>query len=108
MNPAKQIQPDPLYIIFEEHLYNFKDSDSDRKTFIGNIVIDYLTYLRKMKIIVPNAMQTAVIEELSLQVNKMLVKKIYGFPTLEEYRRKTPTPLKRKARSRYSKIKKAA
>ncbi len=34
---------DPLYVIFEQHLFNFQDSDADRKTFIGNSVTDYLT-----------------------------------------------------------------
>ncbi|HAR44397.1 MAG TPA: hypothetical protein DCS07_17500 [Bdellovibrionales bacterium] len=108
MNLEKQTQPDPLYIIFEEHLYNFKDSDSDRRTFIGNIVIDYLTYLRKMNIIVPKAMEASVVEELGFQVNNMLVKKIYGFPNLDEYRKKAPKARKRKARTNYTKIKKSA
>src|SRR3712207_6068461 len=44
---------DPLYIIFEKHLYNFQDSSTDRKAFVTNIVQEYLGYLRKMKISIP-------------------------------------------------------
>lgn len=69
---------DPLYVIFEQHLFNFADPDSDRKTFIVNVVNDYLSYLRKNNIIVPKSLEQPIVEELGTQVNTMLVKKIYG------------------------------
>jgi hypothetical protein len=78
---ARRIAPktiDPLYVIFEQHLFNFADPDSDRKTFITQVVTDYLSYLRKNNIIVPKSLEQPIVEELGVQVNTMLVKKIYG------------------------------
>lgn len=100
-------QPDPLYVIFEEHLSNFADPDADRKTFVQKIVADYLNYLRKMNIIVPKSLEQPVIEELGAQVNTMLVKKIYGCLSISEYQKKLPSPTKRRARKTYSKLRAA-
>ncbi len=76
---------DPLYVIFEQHLFNFADPDSDRKTFIGQVVADYIGYLRKNNIIVPKSLEQPICEELGTQVNTMLVRKIYGCLTLNEF-----------------------
>lgn len=80
---AKSI--DPLYVIFEQHLFNFADPDSDRKTFIAHVVSDYIGYLRKNNIIVPKSLEQPIVEELGAQVNTMLVKKIYGCLTVNEF-----------------------
>lgn len=101
-------QIDPLYTIFEQHLFNFNDSDMDRKTFIDNVVREYFTYLRKLYIVVPKSLEGPVIEEIAAQVNTMLVKKIYGCLTLKDYQKSVPTPARRRARARYSQINKAA
>ena len=98
---------DPLYVIFEQHLFNFQDSDSDRKVFIGNIVNDYLTYLRKMNIVIPKSLESSIVEELAGQVNTMLVKKIYGCLSLDDYRKGAATTVKKKARARYTRLAKA-
>lgn len=103
-NTGRQPQTDPLYVIFEQHLYNFQDSDADRKTFIANIVADYLTYLRRLRIAVPQSLEKSIIEELASQVNTMLVKKIYGCATIEEYQKDLPRSAKRRARTRYTKL----
>jgi hypothetical protein len=99
---------DPLYVIFEQHLYNFQDSDQDRKTFIANVVNDYLTYLRRKKIAIPRSLEHAIVEELATQVNTMLVKKIYGCYSIQDYQKSMAAPhrdtLRRRARSRYSKL----
>lgn len=108
MKLVKNTQPDPLYVIFEEHLLNFQDSDADRRTFIGNIVLDYITYLRKMNIIVPKNMEMAVYEELGAQVNTMLVKKIYGCPSVVEYQKGVPMSIKKRAKRTYKRLKKVA
>lgn len=97
---------DPLYVIFEQHLFNFENSDSERSTFIHQIVVDYLTYLRKMCITVPKSLEPVIIEELSSQVNTMLVKKIYGCLSLDEYQLGLNWNQKRKAKSRYSRLRK--
>lgn len=95
---------DPLYVIFEQHLMSFSDADSDRKAFLENVVTDYLSYLRKNNIIVPKTLEQPIIEELSAQVNTMLVKKIYGFLSITDYQDTIPTTAKKKARTRYHKI----
>jgi hypothetical protein len=100
-------QIDPLYTIFEQHLYNFQDSDSDRKTFITNIVRDYLIHLNKLNIVIPKSLEASVLEELADQVNTMLVKKIYGFLTIGDFQKKAQAPARKQANRRYSKLKQA-
>ncbi len=99
-------QIDPLYTIFEQHLYNFQDSDSDRKTFIVNIVKDYLNHLSKLNIVIPKSLEASVLEELADQVNTMLVKKIYGCLTIEDFQKKASVPARKQANRRYSRLKK--
>lgn len=109
MRAEKAQKIDPLYVIFEQHLFNFQDSDSDRKTFIGNIVDDYLRYLRTHNVTVPKSLEQPVIEELFNQVNTMLVKKIYGCVSLDEYVqshvRKAPRATRQRVRKRYTSLK---
>ena len=95
---------DPLYVIFENHLYNFEDDDADRKTFLFSVVNEYLTYLRKMNIAIPKSLEGQIVEELAGQVNTMLVKKIYGCLSLDEYRKGAAPTVKKRARSRYGKL----
>jgi hypothetical protein len=95
---------DPLYVIFEQHLFNFQDPEIDRKTLVMKIVADYLAYLRKQNISVPRALEQPIVEELSQLVNTMLVKKIYGCLTPKDYQVGLKTQLKRKAKSRYKKV----
>ena len=42
------------------------------------------------------------------QVNTMLVKKIYGCLSLDDYRKGAAAPLKKKARARYTRLAKVA
>lgn len=97
-------QVDPLYVIFEQHLFSFSDAESDRKTFITNVVNDYLTYLRKNNIIVPKSLEQPIVEELGTQVNTMLVKKIYGCLSISDYVGNVGAVTKKKAKSRYQKM----
>lgn len=99
---------DPLYVIFEQHLYNFQDSEQDRKTFIYNIIQEYLTYLRHKNLSVPRALEPQIVEELFGQVNTMLVKKIYGALSIQDYQKGVLPAFKRQARSRYRRLKKSA
>jgi hypothetical protein len=106
MTTAKQGQNrlDPLYIIFEQHLFNFQDSEVDRKTFIGNVIRDYLTHLRKLKITIPKPLEQPIVEELGVLINTMLVKKIYGCLNLSEFQQKVSPAQKRQAKVRYSRL----
>jgi len=89
-----------LYTIFEHHLFNFQDPNSDKREFILTIVKDYLTQLRKLGLSVPNEMEEYIFEELYYQVNSMLLKKIYGCATIDEYIAKTPAPVKKATRKK--------
>jgi len=102
MNPKSKL--DPLYVIFEQHLYNFQDSEQDRKLFVSAVVKEYVVFLRKKSIAVPQAWESAIADELSLQVTGMLVKKIYGCLTIDDYRKSAEPKARRQARSRYSKL----
>lgn len=95
---------DPLYLIFEQHLYNFQDSDTDRPTFIANVAKEYLSYLRKLKLSVPQSLESLFLEEVSSQVHTMLLKKIYGCLSIEEYRKGVATKSKRQANRRYARL----
>jgi hypothetical protein len=100
----KQNQLDPLYVIFEQHLYNFQDAEIDRKTFIQQVLKDYLSYLRKLNITVPKSLEESIFEELAAQIQVMLVKKIYGFFSIQEYQKNQPSNLKRQAKTKYAKL----
>ncbi len=95
---------DPLYVIFEQHLFNFQDPEIDRKTLVLKIVADYLEFLRKRNVTVPRSLEQPIVEELATQVNTMLVRKIYGCVNHQEFQRLLPAPHKRRARSRYGKL----
>ena len=94
---------DPLYTIFEQHLFNFQDPNSDRRSFIEGIVKDYITQMRKMGLSVPGEWEEHIFEELFFQVNTMLVKKIYGCLTINEFieNLKDKKVAAKKARGRY-------
>lgn len=108
MKATKQNLPDPLYVIFEQHLYHFHDEGLDRKTFIAQVIKDYLAFLRKKNITVPRSLENSIIEELANQVHTMLVKKIYGFLTIQDFQKKAPPAAKRKAKASYGKLNKRA
>lgn len=91
-------------MIFEQHLFNFQDADQDRKTFICNIIHEYLTFLRKGNIVVPKSLEQPIVEELAAQVNTMLVKKIYGCVSIDEFQAKATPAIRRRVRTRYKKL----
>lgn len=104
MKSANPNQLDPLFVIFEQHLLNFQDADTDRKSFVKKVVQDYLNYLRKNQIAIPLLLEPYIVDEISEQVNKMLVKKIYGCLTIDEYQRAQPATKKRQAKAQYRRI----
>lgn len=96
---------DPLYVIFEKHLFEFQDSNIDRKTLIANIVNSYMDFLRKGNVTIPAVYEAHVIEELFGQVNTMLTKKIYGFLSVEEFAKGLTRDQKEKADRNYRRLK---
>jgi len=101
---SKPIQIDPLYIIFEQHLYNFQDASEDRRTFLDRVIQDYFRFLRRRKISVPVQLESSIMEELRRDLNVILTKKIYGCLTLGDYQKSVPSPAKHRARTRYRKL----
>jgi hypothetical protein len=99
---------DPLYTIFEQHLFNFQDPNADRKSFIDAIVKDYINQMRKMGLSVPGEWEEHIFEELFFQVNTMLVKKIYGCLTINEFIETTAKTKDKKVAGRYATQKKKA
>lgn len=95
---------DPLYIIFEQHLYHFEADHRDTSVFIDRVLTDYLYYLRKKNITIPKSLEKPIQDELSTQIQIMLVKKIYGCLTLADYQKKVPHREKKKVKSHYSKL----
>jgi hypothetical protein len=102
------VKVDPLYVIFEKHLYNIENPEMDRGGFIAGIVRDYLTFLRNRKVVVPKSLEPSIIEELGTQVNVMLVKKIYGFVSIDEFVRRAAPAEKRRSQSRYRNLTRAS
>ncbi len=95
---------DPLYTIFEQHLCNFQDPKLNPKGFSESVAQEYLVYLKKQKFSIPLLLEGAILEELELQIHTMLIKKIYGAFSIQEYQEKIQPSTKRKAKSNYKKL----
>jgi hypothetical protein len=64
---------DPLYTIFEQHLFNFQDPNADRNVFIEAVVKEYLTHVRRLGLAVPAEWEHQIFEEFFLDVQGLLV-----------------------------------
>jgi hypothetical protein len=76
---------DPLYIIFEQHLYDFNDDTDSETAFIEKVVGDYIKFLVSCGAVIPRKLVGPVSEELKDQVQRMLRKKIYGCTNMQEF-----------------------
>ena len=94
---------DPLFVIFEQHICNFSDPEMNRKEFVLGVIQDYLVFLRKMQVAIPRSLEGPIIEELQSQVNVMLIKKIYGYLSIQEYQKSLSRTHREKAKLRYKK-----
>ena len=86
---------DPLYIIFEQHLYNFNDDTDTEAAFVEKVVQDYLRFLETTGSIVAPKLKNMIAEELKDQVENMLKKKLYGFSSMEDFICEQQKPKKR-------------
>lgn len=96
---------DPLFIIFEKHLYDFNYESRD--LFIQGVVIEYLQYLSQQKVVVPPLWKSQMEKSLTEEIADMLVRRLYGCLTVEEIKEKTelaPILEKSEARKRYQKL----
>ena len=71
------LRNDPLFVIFERHLYEF--NYDTRESFINSVVRDYLTMVAEdKKVIVPSTKRSQLESAIAEDVSDMLVRKIYG------------------------------
>lgn len=97
-----QQSPDLLYTIFEQQLFDFQDENEDQPTFITRTVDRYVSEVRRLGLIIPSEWEKAVKEEIYHLVQQMLLKKMYGCLSINEFRQKQVQPKKRRAKSRSS------
>src|SRR5471032_2995418 len=77
---------DPLFIIFEKHLYDF-NYDS-REFFLKGVVDEYIAHLVRQKTVIPPAWRLHLEKSIAEEVSDMLVRKLYGCLTVEEFKAK--------------------
>lgn len=79
-------QRDPLFNIFEQHLFNALVEEETTEEFLDRVVKDYLCDLKSHGLIPPSQIQ--VLEsDLKEEVLEMLRKKTYGHYSLKEFRK---------------------
>jgi hypothetical protein len=94
-------QSDPLYAIFEKHLFSCLIEDETSDQLIYKVVADYLDDLMKMASI-PVKVAEFVENDLRDEVRDMLRKKTYGYMSLTEFRQAQTKTSKSKAPRRLS------
>lgn len=99
---------DPLFIIFEKHLYDF--NYESRELFLKGVVDEYISHLVRQQVVIPPAWKTHLDKTITEEVSDMLVRKLYGCLTVEEFQAKqeeAPENLiteQKEARKRYQKL----
>lgn len=100
---------DPLFIIFEKHLYDF--NYESRELFLKGVVDEYITHLVRQQVVIPPAWKNHLDKTITEEVSDMLVRKLYGCLTVEEFQTKkqdeNPEALiteQNEARKRYQKL----
>ena len=104
---------DPLFIIFEKHLYDF--NYESRELFLKGVVDEYIAHLVRQKTVIPPAWRMHLEKTIGEEVSDMLVRKLYGCLTVEEFQSQTETvvepakkeeilTVKKEARKRYQKL----
>jgi hypothetical protein len=98
---------DPLFIIFEKHLYDF--NYESRELFIKGVVEDYIVHLIAQKAAIPPAWKGHLEKTIAEEVSDMLVRRLYGCLTVEEFKTKPEKAeeiitAQKEARKRYQKL----
>lgn len=99
---------DPLFIIFEKHLYDF--NYESRELFLKGVVDEYIAHLVKQKAVIPPAWRNHLEKSLHEEVSDMLVRKLYGCLTVEEFKAKAEEKKpelvahRKEVRKRYQKL----
>lgn len=97
---------DALFTILEKHLYDFDDNTENESEFVDKIVNDYLRFLTESNVVIPRKYHHQITDELRNQVRNMLVKKMYGCLSIEEFIKQQPDAREKRklARKKYSGI----
>lgn len=82
--PDKAVAKDPLYAIFEHHLFNSLLKEESPEKLIDQVVDDFLNQLRSMGQIPANVMQSFMVD-LKEEVTEMYRKKTYGHGTIYSF-----------------------
>lgn len=101
---------DPLFIIFEKHLYDF--NYESRELFVKGVVDEYITHLVRQQVVIPPAWKSHLDKSIAEEVSDMLVRKLYGCLTVEEFHAKVEVKEtkevliteQKEARKRYQKL----
>ncbi len=84
-----------LYSVFERNLFVLTLHHEDVGTFVQNVIEDYLSRLMSQGMIVPFKMRKVLEDDLRDEVLEMTRKKIYGYTSIEEYRRQNQEVIER-------------
>lgn len=82
---GNNLRVNALYTIFEKHLYDFEDTEESEVAFIDKIVQDYLRFIVTQGVAIPRRWHAQITDELRDQVRKMMIKKMYGALSIEEF-----------------------
>ena len=87
---------DPLFRIFEQHLYNSMVEDESTAEFLERVVGEYVRCLTQQGTI-PHEHRSVIENDLKDEVLEMLRKRTYGHFSLAEFRKSrfSETPVKR-------------
>lgn len=77
---------DELYQVFEDHLCHFEDDNEDQAHFV-KVVVDRYWLIIQERGFVPSSLYRQLRSDLEQEVAEMLQKKIYGYFSLNHYRR---------------------
>ncbi len=82
-----RIKIDPLYDIFEQHLYNALVEDESTDEFLSRVVGDYMGRLSSLGTVILHEHRPLIETDLRDEVLEMLRKKTYGHFNLAEFRK---------------------
>ncbi|RYZ63771.1 MAG: hypothetical protein EOP05_23040 [Proteobacteria bacterium] len=78
---------DPLYLIFEQHLFTALVEEEALEDFMGRVVSDYVAHLQVMGTVIPQQLRAGLEQDLRDEVLEMFRKKTYGHYSLSEFRK---------------------
>lgn len=78
---------DPLYSIFEQHLFNALVEEETNEEFLTRVVADYMDRLKANGTLIAREHMDDIRSDLREEVFEMLRKKTYGHFSLAEFRR---------------------